>query len=421
MNAVIKEPENQIVEFDEFELKLNEFKEKYDDVVYDLTVPEQEKQARADKHSIGKVLSKLDSAHKALKAPLKARTDLIDGRRKEIKDQLISVQGKIKEQIDVHEQAKEEHAGMLQNKVDYIRIMLEFTNGMETPASKIAERLEQVKEFNIDDSYEDRKADATLAQIETLKELETMLADRIKYESEQAELEKLRKEKEERERADREEEIRKGAEDKAKREAEELAKIAKKEEAAREAQSARRAQDEIDDARRKQEEAETAKIRAEEENKQAEEDAANEESEKIKREQAENERQEKVKREAEEKAEREKRETAKKAQQEIDDAKKKLEEAGAAAKQAEKDAAEAVEKAKREEREKIEREQAEKERQEKAAREKEEAKKSKQAHRDKIKSEAIASLIDNECSDQMAHLIVEIIDEGGIKHVSLNY
>lgn len=252
--------ENQIIEFDEFETKLQEFKNQYDDVVYDLTVPEQEKKARSDKYTIGKIVSALDSKHKELKAPLKARTDLIDGRRKEIKDKLLEVQGKIKSQINAHEKVIEEHAEKLQSMVDAILAHVDLDS---TGSGIIKDRLESINHIVIDDTYEDRKADATLAQVETIKELETMLSDRIKYEKEQAELENLRKEKEERERAEREEQIRKDAEEKAKHDAE--AKI--------------------EEANRQKEKAEQAVIRAEEEKELAIEQAAKEERERIEHEQ----------------------------------------------------------------------------------------------------------------------------------------
>jgi len=54
----------EVVEFREFEKNLSEYKYRYEGVIYDITVPEQDKQARSDKLAIGKVIAKLDSAHK---------------------------------------------------------------------------------------------------------------------------------------------------------------------------------------------------------------------------------------------------------------------------------------------------------------------------------------------------------------------
>ena len=67
-------PKTDIVEFDEFAGKLAEFRQRYDGVVYDLAVPEQEKQARSDRYAIGKVVSALDAKHKELKEPLKRQS-----------------------------------------------------------------------------------------------------------------------------------------------------------------------------------------------------------------------------------------------------------------------------------------------------------------------------------------------------------
>jgi len=225
MNAVLK-PDNAIVEFNEFESQLAEFKNRYDDVTYDLTVPEEEKQARADRLAIGKVIAELDRTHKKIKAPLAEKVSLLDTARKHIKDDLLSVQGKIKSQIQAHEDAIQAHAEKLQGMVDEIIEHGEFEPFQTTPitAKQIQERIDSLEAIDVNEGYEHRKADATLAQIDTTKKLEALLADRVKYEADQAELEKLRKETEERERKDREEAIRKGAAEKAKKDAEAKAK-----------------------------------------------------------------------------------------------------------------------------------------------------------------------------------------------------
>ena len=95
----------EVVEFRQFGKNLSEYKALYEGIVYDLTVPEQDKQARSDKLAIGKVIAQLDTVHKDIKAPLKERVDLLDGERKRIKDQLLTLQDGIKSQISDHEAA----------------------------------------------------------------------------------------------------------------------------------------------------------------------------------------------------------------------------------------------------------------------------------------------------------------------------
>ena len=222
----------QIVEFNEFETKLQAFKGKYVDVVYDLTDPEQDTQARSDRLSIGKVISSLDSKHKELKAPLKAKTDLIDGERKRIKDDLLSVQEGIKNQIKDHEAQIQAHADLLQGKVDAITNHAVF-DGAELTSGEILDLIESLTSIEVDDSYEHRKADATLAKIDATKLLETALEARVKHESEQAELEQLRKDAAATAQKEREEKIAKDAAEAATKAAEK--RITDAEESAKEA------------------------------------------------------------------------------------------------------------------------------------------------------------------------------------------
>lgn len=351
--------ENQIVEFNEFDTQLAEFKSTYDNVVYDLTDPVQEKSARSDRLSIGKVISRLDSTHKALKAPLKAKTDLIDAERKRIKDDLLGVQGKIKSQIADHERKIQEHAEKLQIMVDDITVWSLFYDDVSRSSESIQLRIDKVKSVVVDDSYEHRKADAALAQIDALKILEPMLDDALKQEAEQMELERLREEQRQREQAEREEKIRADAEMKARHEAEQEAEKIKQQAAI--AEEARKKRE-----RELQEEIEAEKTRVIAEKAKAKADA-------------------------EELARAVEIETRK-----------------------------AVERAAQEERERLEAEANEKVRLEAEAKAKEEAKKSKQAHRAKVHKAAKTSLL-NHFDDATATQIVTLIKDGEIANVLIQY
>lgn len=280
MNEIVEQTK-ELALFPDFKEQLAEFKNRYDDVVYDLEIPEKLAEAKSDAHSIGKIISRLDAAHKAEKAPHKEKCDEIDHARKTLKDDFLIMQGKIRGPIKLRDQAIAEHAEMLQAKVDDIRnIVSECFNLPNPTAEEISAKLASVKALDVDDTYEDRKADATLAKVDAIQGLEELLADRTTYEAEQAELEKLRKEKEERERAEREEKIAKEAAEAATREAEAKA-LRESEEAEKQARIKAEA------AERK---AREATEEAERQVKEAEENAAKarqEEREKIEREQAE--------------------------------------------------------------------------------------------------------------------------------------
>jgi hypothetical protein len=207
-----------IAVFDKFDSQMQEFKKRYDGIVYDLTDPEQENRAKADKLAIGKVINKLDAKHKEKKTPLKEEVDLLDGERKRIKDDLLDIQGNIKDQLASHKQEILDHAIMLNNKVLAIVDIALDTDHLNSNVLK--ERIVILNEIDVDDTYELRKADATLAKVDTLKKLEGMLVDRIKYEEGQAELERLRAEAADRAQKDREEQIRKDAAAEAKADSE---------------------------------------------------------------------------------------------------------------------------------------------------------------------------------------------------------
>ena len=237
---------NQIVEFCEFDAKMQEFKRQYDGVVYDLTIPDQEKKARSDRYTIGKVISALDERHKEIKAPLKEKVDLIDGERKRIKDELLDVQGKIKSQIDAHEAKIQAHKDTLTAKVEALRLVEDLSLSAKS-SSELEKMYRDLEEIQIDESYEDYKAEAESVREQSLVKLNALVLHAQNQEAQQAELDKLRKESEARAQADRDEKIRKEASERAQREAEEKSKR------------------EIETAQRKQYEAEQAAKRAEQE------------------------------------------------------------------------------------------------------------------------------------------------------------
>jgi hypothetical protein len=332
MNAeVIEKVVNEIAEFNQFEANLVEFKKQYEGVVYDLNDPAQDKQARSDRLSVGKVIILLDKTHKELKAPLKAKTDLIDHERKRIKDDLLSVQLLIKSQIEKHEQEIADHAEMLQGRVEAIELCFTLIADSNPTSKEIKESIETVNSFKVDGSYEHRKADALLAKTESLEKLELMLEAQLKVESEQAELQRLRDEEAARLQAERDEAIRKEAAEKATHDAE-LA-----------------AQKKIDDA-------ENDKLQAIEETKRAEEQAERQ-----------------------------------------------------------------AEQARKQERERIEAEQAEAKRKQDEADKKEAAKKEKQAYRAKVHKAAKADFIKAGFCESDATNLVNIIKDGKIKNIIIEY
>lgn len=208
-----------IVEFNAFEAQLAEYKAQYKDIVYDLSEPEQEKQAKSDKLAIGKTIAQLDRAHKEVKSPLKAKVDLLDGERKRIKDGLLEIQGDIKSQLDEHAAAIAAIEAELLRRASAILELAEFDEPPTSPV--VSDRLEKLRATVIDESYGDMQGYAALNKEKAAQILEPMLAGLVAQEKEAAEAERLRLEEEENARIAREEKIAKDATEKAEREAQE--------------------------------------------------------------------------------------------------------------------------------------------------------------------------------------------------------
>lgn len=269
---------NKIVEYNEFESKLKEFEARYIDVVYDMEDDEQIKQAKSDGREIGKFVRKLDKKHDIIKAPHKAFTDLIDSERKRIKDSLELVKKRIVDQVKAHEKKIQDHEEMLQNKVDCFEILKEFIHAYPD-SDLIIDRIEECNVIIIDDSYEHRKADATLAQVDTIKYLNSLLKETKKRELEQAELNRLREEQQKREQQDRDNKIKEQAAEQARNEE----RLKADKEKADNAKSVIDYEKKLEKERQDKINAENALIEAEKKAKVAAENAAKAEREKIAR------------------------------------------------------------------------------------------------------------------------------------------
>ncbi|EOM8402120.1 hypothetical protein ACNGVW_002147 [Klebsiella variicola] len=132
------------------------------------------------------------------------------------------------------------------------------TAGNYLPSADIQARILEAKSVVLDDSWQERAAEAGVAKDSTIQQLEASLVIAQKREHEAAELDRLRREAEEKARLEREDNIRREAAEQAKRDAE------------------AKAQAEIDAAARRESEARAATERAEREKIEAQQKAERE-------------------------------------------------------------------------------------------------------------------------------------------------
>ena len=253
-------------------------------------------------HKVARSKTYIDNAGKDLVAELKALPKQIDESRRIVRERLDALKDEVRKPLTDWENAESARKEALQQRLVDLRALADVIDsvGNYLPSVEIQQRIESAKAVALDESWQEVAAEAGVAKDATIQQLEAALIVAKQREHEAAELERLRKEAEEKARLEREENIRREAAEQARRDAEakhkaeieaaarceaeekaraelaELQRVEAEQRAAREKQEAEeRARREKEEAvaaeRRRQEEAEAARLA--EEQRKAEEEA----------------------------------------------------------------------------------------------------------------------------------------------------
>lgn len=171
---------------------------------------------------VSKSKTLIEKCGKELVAEQKAQIKLIDDDRIAIVKKFDALRDEILAPRDAWEQAEKDRVKKHQDAIIGIKMPADLLQNHPTEwtSENIKVAINDLEGVCIDSSFEDFEQEAKIAKFETLEKLRTALAAREKYEAEQAELERLRKEQLEREQRERDERIAKEAADKARIEAE---------------------------------------------------------------------------------------------------------------------------------------------------------------------------------------------------------
>lgn len=172
---------------------------------------------------ISKSKTLIEKHGKELVADQKAKIKLIDDDRISVTKKFDALRAEILEPRDAWEQAEKDRIAKHKDAIQLIKNYA-LTDFLNTTLLKIKGDLAFIENLIIDSRYEEFEQEAKLAKYETLEKLRTALTDREKYEAEQVELERIRKEEAERLQRERDERIASEAVEKAKLEAEQKAK-----------------------------------------------------------------------------------------------------------------------------------------------------------------------------------------------------
>lgn len=176
---------------------------------------------------ISKSKTFIEKCGKELVAEQKAQIKVIDDDRIATVKKFDELRNEILAPRDAWEQAEKDRVAKHETTISVIRMPLSLIQNEdgEWTAQSIKDAISELENRVIDSSFEEYEEQAKLAKFETLEALRKALADREKYEAEQAELERLRQAEILRQQQEREAQIAREAAEKATREAEEKARF----------------------------------------------------------------------------------------------------------------------------------------------------------------------------------------------------
>ena len=198
---------------------IEDLKAKNAALMFDYTKPVGIKAAKSHIHKLRGVNGEIERVRKAAKADALEYGRKVDAAAKELAADVATM-------IDVHEapiNAIEQREATRKAAHEARMLTLNMPEFIPVSSADIQTTMDGVATTKIDESWEEYEAPARKQRDVTLQALADHKAAAVKREADAAELERLRREKEERERADREARIASEAAARAKREAEEAA------------------------------------------------------------------------------------------------------------------------------------------------------------------------------------------------------
>lgn len=149
-----------------------------------------------------------------------------------------TLRDEVRRPLNEWEQAEDARKQALQQRLITIRTLADVIDdaGNYLPSTDIQERLSQAKSVTLDGTWQEIATEAGVAKDATVQKLEAAVIVARQREDQAAELERLRKEAEEKARRDHEEKIKQESAEAARREAEQKAQVEREEAARREAE-----------------------------------------------------------------------------------------------------------------------------------------------------------------------------------------
>lgn len=150
-------------------------------------------------HKVARSKTYIDNAGKDLVAELKALPKQIDESRRIVRERLDALKDEVRKPLTDWENAESARKEALQQRLADLRAIADVIDGVGNylPSVEIQQRIKSAKAVALDDSWQEVAAEAGAAKDATIQQLEAALIVAKQREHEAAELERLRKEAEE--------------------------------------------------------------------------------------------------------------------------------------------------------------------------------------------------------------------------------
>lgn len=249
---------------------LAKIREEIDNFTPDVTTRKGRDAIASIAYKVARSKTALDNVGKELVAELKEVPKKIDAERKRMRDLLDGWQEEVRRPLTEWEEAEKARVEMLESRVQQLRDFV-VVDGLT--AAGIQVQIDNLEAVTISEAWEEFEAEAHRVKSASLATLREALAKRQQYESEQAELERLRAEAAAREQKEREERIAREAAEQARREEEAKAQAERDAAVRREAEAKAAAERRELELKLAAERAEREAVEAKQRAEQAERDA----------------------------------------------------------------------------------------------------------------------------------------------------
>ncbi len=249
---------------------LAKIREEIDGFVPDVTTRKGREAIASIAYKVARSKRALDSVGKELVAELKEVPKKVDAERKRMRDLLDAWQAEVRQPLTEWEEREAARVAMLEARVQQLR---DFASVDGLQASGIQVQIDNLEAIGVGANFEEFEAEAHRVKSASLAALREALVAREKYESEQAELERLRAEAAAREQKEREERIAREAAEAERLAAERRSQEEREAAARREVEAKAVAERRELELRLAAEQAEREKLEAQQRAEQAERDA----------------------------------------------------------------------------------------------------------------------------------------------------